>query len=78
MRSILDYLENSAKMYPEKTAFADEQEECSFKGLRKRARAIGTKLAAYGVARRPVPVMMEKGVQTIEILMGIVYAGGFM
>ncbi len=77
MRSILDYLENSAKMYPEKTAFADEQEECSFKGLRKRARAIGTKLAAYGVARRPVPVMMEKGVQTIEILMGIVYAGGF-
>lgn len=77
MKSILDYLEHSAEMYPEKAAFADEQEECSFAELKQRAKVIGTKLAAYGIARKPVPVMMEKSVQTIEILMGIVYAGGF-
>lgn len=77
MKSILDYLESSAERYPDKTAFADEQSECSFEGLKKTAQLIGTNLAAYHIVRKPVPVMMEKSVQTIGIMMGIVYAGGF-
>lgn len=77
MRSILEYLENSSEKYPEKTAFADETEACSFSELERKAKAAGTKLAAYRPARRPVPVMMEKSVRTMEVMMGIVYAGGF-
>lgn len=77
MKSVLEYLEASARKYPNRTAFADETCACTFAELMRDARIIGTQLAAYHVARRPVPVMMEKGVLTIKIMMGILYAGGF-
>lgn len=77
MKSILEYLEHSAELYPEKTAFADEQEKCSFAELRRNGEVAGTRLAAYHAAHKPVPVLMEKSVKTIEIMMGIVYAGGY-
>lgn len=77
MRSILEYLEASAAKYPGKTAFADEQGSCTFAELLRDARVVGTALARLGVHGRPVPVLMEKGAETIRILMGIVYAGGF-
>lgn len=77
MKSILEYLENSAEKFPGKTAFADEAQQCTFLELKEDARVIGSRLAEYGIQRRPVPVMMEKSVQTIKTMMGIVYAGGF-
>ncbi|MDC7286754.1 amino acid adenylation domain-containing protein [Blautia schinkii] len=77
MKSILEYLENSAERFPDKTAFADEEQECTFSVLKQDAQVIGSRLLEHGVIRRPVPVLMEKGVQTIKIMMGIVYAGGF-
>lgn len=77
MKSILEYLERSAARFPDKTAFADETEQCTFAELRAGAKRAGSAFARLGCIRKPVPVLMEKGVRTIEILMGIVYAGGF-
>lgn len=77
MKSILEYLERSAERFPDKIAFADETEECTFRELRADAQRIGSALAARDCRKRPVPVLMEKSVRTIKILMGIVYAGGF-
>ncbi len=77
MKSILEYLEESAARFPDKTAFADETEQCTFAELCAHAKRAGSALARRGCFKRPVPVLMEKGVRTIEILMGIVYAGGF-
>ena len=36
--SILEYLEESARKYPDKTAFADEHTSCTFKELEQTAR----------------------------------------
>ena len=36
--SILEYLEESARKYPDKTAFADEHTSCTFKELKQTAR----------------------------------------
>lgn len=77
MNSILEYLEQSADRFPKKTAFADETESCTFAELRACARKVGSALAARGCFHKPAPVLMEKGVPAIKILMGIVYAGGF-
>lgn len=80
MKSILEYLERTAERLPEKTAFADEHDEISFRELREAGRRIGSdlaKLAAGGLTRKPVPLLMEKSVETIQIMMGVVYAGGF-
>lgn len=75
--NILEYLEGSSKRFPDKTAFADEHSSCTFRELEMTARRIGTTLAKYFVPRNPVPVFMEKSVETIGVFMGAVYAGCF-
>lgn len=75
--SVLEYLEESAQNYPDKIAFADENASCTFKELENTARQIGTALAGYFAPRNPIPVFMEKSVETIGVFMGAVYAGCF-
>ena len=77
IRNILDYLEQSARHYPDKIAFADEMSTCTYKELWETARSVGTKLANYVPPRSPVPVFMEKRVETIYAFLGAVYAGCF-
>lgn len=77
MKSILEYLETSAKRFPDKCAFADESSSCSFLELKEEAKKVGTELAKKGCQCRPVALLMEKSVRTMQIMMGVVYAGGF-
>lgn len=77
MRSIIEYLEGSAQRYPDKAAFADEKESCTFRQLEQMARRAGSCLGRRALSCRPVPVMMEKSVRTMQVMMGVVYAGGF-
>ena len=77
MKNILEYLEETAERLPDKAAFADETDSISFAQLRDDAKKIGTDLARRGCIRKPVPLLMEKSLRTIRIMMGTVYAGGF-
>ena len=76
-KNILEYLEKSARKYPDKTAFADENASCTFKELECTGRKIGTALSRYIAPRNPIPIFMEKSVETIGAFMGAVYAGCF-
>ena len=62
--SILEYLEESARKYPDKTAFADEHTSCTFKELEQTARRTGTALAKHFTPRNPVPVFIEMSKKT--------------
>lgn len=77
IRSILDWLEQTAARLPDKTAFADEAREITFAQLEARARRIGSHLAALLPPRSPVVLYMDKRVEAIEAYMGTVYAGCF-
>lgn len=75
--NVLDYLEESALRFPNKTAFADESAACTFAQLKERAQTIGSALAREVPAGMPVPIFMEKSVDTIALFLGCVYAGCF-
>lgn len=77
MNSILDYLENSAEKYPDKTAFADEHVSCTYRELTGRAKKSGAGLAQRFLRRSPIAVLADKSVDVIAAFMGIVYAGCF-
>ena len=77
MNNILDYLENSATTYPDKTAFADEHESCTYGELLSRAKRSGAVLAHRFIRRSPVAVLADKSTDVIIAFMGIVYAGCF-
>ena len=77
IRNILCYAEESARRFPGKTAFTDEETACTYDELIKSARAVGTRLGREVTPGKPVPVLMEKGVKAIYAFMGIVSAGCF-
>ncbi|MFV0241644.1 MAG: amino acid adenylation domain-containing protein [Lacrimispora sphenoides] len=77
MRNVLEYLEHSASIYPEKIAAVDQENSCSYKELLLHAKRIGSFLSGYESPRNPVVVFMDKSVEALTTFMGIVYAGCF-
>ena len=75
--NILEYLENTVKRVPEKTAFADENQQLSFKGLEDMAKRIGTAIASEGIYKKPVIVFMKKSPALLAAFFGVVYGGCF-
>ncbi len=76
-RNILEYLENSAALFPTKTAVLDEHGNCSYQELLENCQRIGSSLAGKIPQGAPVAVLMEKGIPALNAFWGIVYAGGF-
>ena len=64
--NVLEYLEHSAERYPDKTAFEDEKKTSTYRETWEAARRIGSALAGMSEARRPIPVLGEKSVETVR------------
>lgn len=77
MTNILEFLEQSAEKFPDKTAFADEYSSCTYQELLLSAKQIGVKLSAVIRPRHPIPVLAEKSVDVVKVFMGSVCAGCF-
>lgn len=79
IKNVLEYLKNSARLYPEKTGFCDEKEEVSFYEMDLRAKKIAMQILRRNneMRNQPIAVYMEKSVQTLAVFFGIVYSGNF-
>lgn len=77
MKNILEYLEKSAKFLPNKIAFSDELSEVSYRDLLSKAQTIGSFLLEKAIERSPVAVLMDKTVDSLAALIGVVYSGSF-
>lgn len=77
INNVLEYLENSVKLYPEKTAVADDKSKMTYSRLYNNAINIAAKLSEVTEPCRPVPVYMDKSCNTIAAFMGAVMAGCF-
>lgn len=76
-RLVTDYLDNSAKNFPDKTAFADEKRGITFSELQTEAKRIAQILIDRAVFKSPVVVYLEKSVEVISCFMGAAYSGNF-
>ena len=77
MKTVLEYLENSTNNCSKKIAVIDENGKYTYKELTELSKKIGTKLTEYFEPRNPIPVLMEKGKDTLATFFGAVYAGCF-
>ncbi|MBQ9030192.1 MAG: AMP-binding protein [Parasporobacterium sp.] len=76
--NVLEYLEGSAKRFPDKIAFADEKETLTFSQLRDEAMGIGSALKQFDLHKDPVVILMDaRHVPNLKATMGILYAGCF-
>lgn len=71
------WLDKSAQKFPDKTAFADEKKEITFRQMREQARALATRMLAEGLFKKPVVIYLEKGVDVLVSFMGAAYSCNF-
>lgn len=76
-RLVTDYLDATARQYPEKIAFSDENREITFKALQHEARTIAASLIKKEFFKRPVVIYLDKSVEVICCFMGAAYSGNF-
>ena len=76
--NVLSYLRETAALYPDKTAFADEVQSITFAGLLRDANAIGSALIAASPRHNaPVAVLTDRSSDMIPAYMGAVASGNF-
>lgn len=77
MRLVTDYLDRIVKEYPEKIAYANEQDSMTFSQVYKNARKLAVGLIRAYIFKQPVIVFMEKSPACITSFLGIAYSGNF-
>ena len=74
-RNVMEYLEQIVPIVPNKTAYADENTELTFREVYDQARAIGSFLQKMGCNKEPVVIFMGRHPQTIVAFYGVIYSG---
>lgn len=75
--TVLDYLEKTAEIYPDKVAFADVSDSITWKSLVDESKSLSGAIAKYFPKGTAVPVMCEKSVVTVKLFFAALYASCF-
>lgn len=77
--NILEYLEHSAAIWPDKIAIADDKNALTFAQWKDQAERIGTAIAKAcdKVVRKPVLVFVDRKIESLAEFMGVVESGNF-
>lgn len=76
-RNVLDWLEDAARLSPDAVAFEQPGQILTWGQAKKKARSIGSRLAALIPRQSPVLILMEKSPACLCAIFGAAYAGCF-
>lgn len=77
VKNILQMLEGTNQVFPEKTAFSDSDGYVKYKDVVAYAKAIGTCISTIGKKNKAVAIILDKSKETLVSFMGAVYSGNF-
>ena len=75
--TVIDYLEETSKQYPDKIAFADTVTSVTWSTIVDEAKKISSVIKKYFKPGSAVPVMADKSVLTLEYFFAALYSGCF-
>lgn len=75
--TVLDYLEETARKFPDKTAFSDVNGSMTWAELVSGAKQYAAVIAKFFTPGSAVPVMCDKNINTVKLFFGCLYAGCF-
>lgn len=76
--NVLEFLENSVKKYPNKVGFVDSNNKYTFKQFDILAKRVASGICkAVSCTNKPVVVLVDRNVDSIVCLMGVLYSGNF-
>ena len=77
MDNILEYLEKTVSMYPDRPAVDDGSVCFNWSELLRLSRKMGAAISGHTKSGKPVAVLAEKNAVTLAAMFGIIYAGCF-
>lgn len=76
--TVIDYLEHSAKIFPDKVAFSDPSNSVTYATLLRNAKTIATALIdRFHTVNEPIAVLIDRNVESINVFMGIAMSRNF-
>ena len=78
LTNVLDYLDSSAALYPEKQVFSDSKNSVTYSELYNLAQSVGSAVAdCVNTKNSPVVVFIDRNIESLISFMGIVMSGNF-
>ena len=77
MKTIVDFLEKTAKTYPNKIAYSDISQSLTYSELVKRAKSIASFIAQKGIHNSAIAIYDNRNVNTITAMFGVLYSGNY-
>lgn len=74
---ITEYMEHAAVHWPEKTAYADEKRNVSFREVQEESYKIASAILQKGFHHKPVAVFLDKSVECVISFVGVACSGNF-
>lgn len=77
IKTITDYLDITAKKYPEKIGVKDIDKQYTFSKIRENALKVGSVLGEKGLFKKPIAIFLDKSVDCFCSMFGVAYSGNF-
>ena len=78
LTNVLDYLDKSVSLYPDKIAFSDSKNEATYSEVYSKAKSIGSAIIETGCGRNtPVIVFIDRNIESVISFMGVAMSGNF-
>jgi len=77
MHGVLDYLESTAKRFPDKKAIGYKDFGYSFRELKTLSSQLGAAIAKRSVKNHPVGVIVNRGADTLVLFLACAYSGNY-
>ena len=75
MKNVLEWLENSANNFPNKTALICENDSVSYAVLLEKAQRASAAFTEKGERNKPIVVFLDKGIDAVIAMLAVVYSG---
>lgn len=77
-KRVLDYLEEAKKAFPDKVVFADATKSITYSDFVKKSKIIAGNIRRTVTGKNnPIPVLIDRNIESIIAFFGIVYSGNY-
>ncbi len=77
IRSVCDFLENSALKFPDKTAFVEGQRNINYTEFYKICQKVASGILEFSLKKEPVLIILPKGIDALIAMFGVAKSGNF-
>lgn len=75
IRSVCDFLDNSALKFPNKIAFVEGQKSISYKDFNKITSAVASRILEFLIKKEPILIILPKGIDALISMFGVAKSG---